>query len=56
MGVNVSFDQLINELELLESDAANQIAALKDATSLEQLRVLFLGKNGRLSSVLGTMG
>ncbi len=41
---------------MLEAEAENSIAASDDADSLEKLRIGFLGKKGRLSSVLGGMG
>ncbi len=56
MSDNVSLNQLLGELDLLEAEAAKQISATNDIDSLEQLRVGFLGKKGRLSGVLGSMG
>tara|TARA_A100001037_G_scaffold290859_1_gene304201 strand:- start:783 stop:1823 length:1041 start_codon:yes stop_codon:yes gene_type:complete len=53
---SLSFDQLKVELELLETEAKEEIASVIDQDSLEKLRVSLLGKKGRLSSVLGTMG
>ncbi len=55
MTSTVSLQQLIKELDVLETDAAKNIAAAEDAESLEQLRISFLGKKGRLSIVLGSM-
>ena len=52
----VSFDQLKVELELLEREAKKEILTAVDQDSIEKLRVSLLGKKGRLSSVLGTMG
>jgi len=51
----VSLQQLIKELEALETDAGKNIAAAKDAETVEKLRVSFLGKKGKLSIVLGSM-
>ncbi len=51
-----SFDQLISELELLEADAAKDIAEAIDVEALENLRVGLLGKKGRVSLVLASMG
>ncbi len=48
--------QLNDQLDLLESEAMKQIAVSKDPESLERLRVGFLGKKGRLSGILGSMG
>ena len=56
MSSTVSPQQLIDELQLLEKEAANQIGDSSDEESLEKLRVHFLGKKGRLSVVLGAMG
>ncbi len=52
----VSLQQLTRELDLLEKEAAKEISASNDADGLEKLRVNLLGKKGRLSRVLGTMG
>jgi len=52
----VSIQQLTDQLEALETEAAAEIAAAADADALEQLRVSLLGKKGRLSGVLGAMG
>ncbi len=56
MSSTVSLKKLIDELELLEADAEKNIQAAMNAEALEQLRVSFLGKKGRLSAVLGVMG
>ncbi len=56
MGATVSLQQLTDQLEALETEAAAEIAAAADADALEQLRVSLLGKKGRLSGVLGAMG
>tara|TARA_Y100001968_G_C19434272_1_gene758758 strand:- start:403 stop:1410 length:1008 start_codon:yes stop_codon:yes gene_type:complete len=53
---NVSFDSLISDLELLEAEAADEIALTKNLESLENLRVTLLGKKGRLSKILNSMG
>ena len=55
MTSTVSLQQLIKELEALETDAGKNIAAAKDAETVEKLRVSFLGKKGKLSIVLGSM-
>jgi phenylalanyl-tRNA synthetase alpha chain len=52
----VSLQQLTDQLERLEAEAAAAIAAAGDAAALEELRVGLLGKKGRLSGVLGAMG
>ena len=56
MSSTVSLQQLKDELDLLESEAAENIAEALDEETLEKLRLSFLGKKGRLSSVLGAMG
>ncbi|MEB3157907.1 MAG: phenylalanine--tRNA ligase subunit alpha, partial [Synechococcus sp.] len=56
MSATVSLQQLTDQLEALEREAAAEIAAAADAAALEHLRVNLLGKKGRLSSVLGAMG
>ena len=56
MSATVSLQQLTDQLEALETEAAAEIAAAADADALEQLRVSLLGKKGRLSGVLGAMG
>ena len=56
MSATVSLQQLTDQLEALETEAAAEIAAAADAEALEQLRVSLLGKKGRLSGVLGAMG
>ncbi len=48
--------QLTDQLDALEAEAAVEIQAATDAAALEQLRVGLLGKKGRLSAVLGAMG
>ncbi len=56
MSSSVTLQQLKDELELLEVEAEKDIDKAKDGESLEKLRVSFLGKKGRLSAVLGSMG
>ncbi|MDM7953634.1 MAG: phenylalanine--tRNA ligase subunit alpha [Cyanobium sp. CZS 25K] len=56
MSATVSLQQLTDQLERLEAEAAAAIAAAEDASALEELRVGLLGKKGRLSGVLGAMG
>ena len=56
MTATVSLQQLTDQLERLEAEAAAAIAAAGDAAALEELRVGLLGKKGRLSGVLGAMG
>ncbi|WP_413683824.1 phenylalanine--tRNA ligase subunit alpha [Prochlorococcus sp. MIT 1011] len=55
MSSTLSLKQLINELEILESEAAKDIAAAENSESIEKLRLGFLGKKGKLSSLLGRM-
>ncbi|MEA5441226.1 phenylalanine--tRNA ligase subunit alpha [Cyanobium gracile] len=56
MSATVSLQQLTDQLEHLEAEAAAAIANASDAATLEELRVGLLGKKGRLSGVLGAMG
>jgi phenylalanyl-tRNA synthetase alpha chain len=56
VSATVSLQQLTDQLERLEAEAAAAIAAAADAAALEDLRVGLLGKKGRLSGVLGAMG
>ena len=55
MSSTLSLKQLIGELEILESEAAKDIAAAEDSESIEKLRLGFLGKKGKLSLLLGGM-
>jgi len=51
----LSLKQLISELEILESNAAKEIASAENSESIEKLRLGFLGKKGKLSLLLGGM-
>jgi len=51
-----SLQQLNDQLEQLEAQAALEIAAAASPADLEGLRVGLLGKKGRISGVLGAMG
>ena len=55
MSSTSSLKQLVNELEILESEAAKEISAAENSESIEKLRLSFLGKKGKLSLVLGEM-
>ena len=55
MSSTLSLKQLINELEILEREAAKEIAAAENSESIETLRLGFLGKKGKLSLLLGGM-
>ena len=55
MSSTLSLKQLINELEMLEGEAAKEIAAAENSESIEKLRLGFLGKKGKLSILLGEM-
>ena len=55
MSSTLSLKQLINELEILESEAAKEIAAAENSESIENLRLVFLGKKGKISLLLGGM-
>ena len=56
MSAPVTLQDLTDQLDALEQQAAAEIAEAPDAAGLEQLRVGLLGKKGRLSGVLGAMG
>jgi phenylalanyl-tRNA synthetase alpha chain len=56
VSATVSLQQLTDQLDSLEAEAATAIAAAADAVALEELRVALLGKKGRVSAVLGAMG
>ena len=56
MSAPVTLQQLTDQLDALEQQAAAEIAAAADAAALEQLRVGLLGKKGRISGLLGAMG
>ncbi len=56
MSATVTLQQLTEQLDALEQQAAADIADAVDAQALEQLRVGLLGKKGKLSGVLGAMG
>ncbi len=55
MSSTLSLKQLIGELEILESEAAKEIASAENSESIEKLRLSFLGKKGKLSLLLGGM-
>ena len=55
MSSTLSLKQLIGELEILESEAAKEIASAENSESIEKLRLGFLGKKGKLSLLLGGM-
>ena len=56
MSATVTLQQLTDQLDALELEAAAEIAEAVNAQSLEQLRVGLLGKKGRIPAVLGAMG
>ncbi|MEB3235237.1 MAG: phenylalanine--tRNA ligase subunit alpha [Cyanobacteriota bacterium] len=56
MGAPITLDQLSEQLQSLEADAARSIETAATAAELEDLRIALLGKKGRLSGVLGAMG
>ncbi len=47
---------LEQQLSTLQQEASDAIAALKDLMELDQLRIGYLGKKGKLSKILGGMG
>ena len=56
MSATVSLQQLTDQLADLESESVQTIDAAATETDLEALRISLLGKKGRLSAVLGSMG
>jgi len=56
VSATISLQQLSEQLDSLEAEAAAAIQAAGCAADLETLRVGLLGKKGRLSAVLGSMG
>ena len=56
LSATISLQQLTDQLDALEAEAAVEILAATNSEALEQLRVGLLGKKGRLSAVLGAMG
>jgi phenylalanyl-tRNA synthetase alpha chain len=56
VSATLSLQQLTQQLDALESEAADAIGQAVDEAALEDLRVGLLGKKGRLSGVLGAMG
>ena len=56
MSATVSLQQLTDQLADLESESVEAIDAAATEADLEALRVNLLGKKGRLSAVLGSMG
>ncbi len=56
MSQEFSLNKLSDDLKRLEKEAAKDITASRDQESLENLRIEFLGKKGRLSKILGCMG
>jgi phenylalanyl-tRNA synthetase alpha chain len=56
VSATISLQQLSEQLDSLEAEAAAAIHAAASAADLEPLRVGLLGKKGRLSAVLQAMG
>ena len=56
MSATVSLQQLTDQLADLESESVQTIGAAATEADLEALRISLLGKKGRLSAVLGSMG
>ncbi|MFN7677499.1 MAG: phenylalanine--tRNA ligase subunit alpha [Cyanobacteriota bacterium] len=56
MSTTIRLEELTHQLEQLERDAAGAIEQATDPGELEDLRVRWLGRKGRLSAVLGAMG
>ena len=56
MSAAIELQQLTDQLDGLEDEAAAAIAAAATSAELEDLRLQLLGKKGKLSTVLGSMG
>jgi phenylalanyl-tRNA synthetase alpha chain len=56
VSATVSLQQLTDQLADLESESVQTIGAAATEADLEALRISLLGKKGRLSAVLGSMG
>ena len=56
MSAAIQLQQLTDQLDGLEAEAAAAIAAAATSAELEDLRLQLLGKKGKLSTVLGSMG
>ncbi len=55
MDTSITISQLIDQLDVLETEAVSVIEEAADTDVLNQIRVEFLGKKGRLSKILGGM-
>ncbi|HRD41776.1 MAG TPA: phenylalanine--tRNA ligase subunit alpha [Prochlorococcaceae cyanobacterium AMR_MDS_5431] len=55
MSASTDFQQLTYQLEALEAHAVSQITDASDATTLDHLRVMLLGKKGKLPAILSQM-
>ena len=55
MSSTLSLKRLVEELEILETQAASEIDAAENQELIEKLRLAFLGKKGKLSILLGEM-
>ena len=56
MSVAIPLQQLTDQLDELEHEAAAAISDAASSAELEDLRLQLLGKKGKLSMVLGSMG
>ena len=56
MSATLSLQQLTDQLDGIEAEAASAIEAALDENELERLRVSLMGRKGRLSAVLAAMG
>jgi phenylalanyl-tRNA synthetase alpha chain len=56
VSATLSLQQLTDQLDGIEAEAASAIEAAVDENELERLRVSLLGRKGRLSAVLAAMG
>ena len=52
----ISLDKLTEQLEILESKTTKEIQDASDQEALEKIRIKLLGKKGKLSEVLSSMG
>jgi len=56
VSATLSLQQLTDQLDGIEAEAASAIEAALDENELERLRVSLMGRKGRLSAVLAAMG
>ncbi len=56
MSSTISIKQITDELTFLRNEAEEKIGAAKSEKDLDELKIFYLGKKGRISQVLGGVG